>query len=61
MESLNAVSLGSNQEQESGFVPAVNGGATKRVPSALGWFRILRAHYRWPLFEAIRYALWLAR
>ena len=25
------------------------------------WFRILRAHYRWPLFEAIRYALWLSR
>ena len=29
--------------------------------SILIWYRILRVHYRWPLFEAIRYALWLAR
>lgn len=29
--------------------------------SVLIWFRILRAHYRWPLFEAIRFALWLSR
>jgi hypothetical protein len=27
----------------------------------LEWFRILRTHYEWPLFQAIRYALWLAR
>ncbi len=25
------------------------------------WYRILRAHYEWPLFQAIRGALWLAR
>lgn len=30
-------------------------------PSVLGWYRILRAHYQWPLFEAIRYALWLSQ
>jgi len=29
--------------------------------SFLDWYRILRTHYQWPLFEAIRYALWLAR
>lgn len=29
--------------------------------SILDWYRILRAHYHWPLFQAIRYALWLAR
>lgn len=29
-------------------------------PSVLGWYRILRAHFQWPLFEAIRYALWLS-
>jgi len=34
---------------------------TKEAPSILGWYRILRAHYHWPLFQAIRYALWLAR
>lgn len=41
----------SNEESE--------GGSTKR-PSILGWYRILRAHYHWPLFQAIRFALWLA-
>lgn len=30
-------------------------------PSVLGWYRILRAHYQWSLFAAIRYALWLSR
>jgi hypothetical protein len=25
------------------------------------WYRILRVHYQWPLFEAVRYALWLSR
>jgi len=32
-----------------------------KLRSILIWFRILRAHYHWPLFEAIRYALWLSR
>jgi len=29
--------------------------------SILKWYRILRVHYHWPLFEAVRYALWLSR
>ena len=29
--------------------------------SILDWFRILRVHHQWTVFEAIRYALWLAR
>jgi hypothetical protein len=29
--------------------------------SILDWYGILRAHYQWPMFQAIRYALWLAR
>lgn len=29
--------------------------------SVLGWFRILRAHHHWTIFQAIRYALWLSR
>jgi hypothetical protein len=29
--------------------------------SVLNWCRILRAHHQWALFQAIRYALWLAR
>lgn len=34
---------------------------TVEARSILGWYRILRACYHWPLFQAIRYALWLAR
>jgi hypothetical protein len=29
--------------------------------SILEWFQILRARHQWTLFQAIRYALWLAR
>jgi hypothetical protein len=29
--------------------------------STLGWYRILRAHHRWTIFQSIRYAVWLAR
>ena len=25
------------------------------------WYRILRAHHQWTMFEAIQYALWLTR
>jgi len=36
-------------------------GATMKLPTIVGWYRILRAHYQVPMFEAIRYALWLGR
>lgn len=29
--------------------------------SPVEWYRILRAHHQWTVFQAIRYALWLAR
>jgi hypothetical protein len=29
--------------------------------SVIEWYRILRIHYQFPLFEAVRYALWLSR
>lgn len=32
-----------------------------KPPSILDWYRILRAHHQWTVFQAIRYALWLAR
>lgn len=32
-----------------------------RGTSIFEWYRILRAHYHWTVFQAIRYALWLAR
>jgi hypothetical protein len=30
-------------------------------PSMLNWYHILRVHYHWTMFQAIRYALWLTR
>jgi len=29
--------------------------------SLLEWCRILRAHHEWTIFQAVRFALWLAR
>jgi len=35
--------------------------ATMNRPSMLGWYRILRVHYHFTMFQAIQYALWLTR
>jgi hypothetical protein len=32
-----------------------------KTHSIFSWYRILRVHYRCPVFQAIRDALWLAR
>ncbi len=32
-----------------------------KSPSLFDWYFILRAHHQWTMFQAIRYALWLAR
>jgi hypothetical protein len=32
-----------------------------KTKSFFEWFELLRAHYQWPLFQAVRYALWLSR
>jgi len=29
--------------------------------SMFGWYQVLRTHHHWTIFQAIRYALWLAR
>lgn len=34
--------------------------ATGRL-SILDWYRILRVRHEWTIFQAIRFALWLAR
>jgi hypothetical protein len=31
-----------------------------KSPSVFGWYHILRAQHHWTVFQAIRYALWLA-
>ncbi len=33
---------------------------TKRI-SIVQWYRVLRVQHEWTLFQAIRFALWLAR
>jgi len=35
--------------------------ATMKQLSILDWYRVLRAHHQWTVFQAIRYALWLTR
>lgn len=35
--------------------------AIMKSPSLVDWYHILRAHHQWTVFQAIRYALWLAR
>ncbi len=37
------------------------GSAIVKFPSLVDWYHILRAHHHWTMFQAIRYALWLAR
>jgi hypothetical protein len=32
-----------------------------KTSSILQWYRVLRGHYHWTAFQAVRYALWLAR
>jgi hypothetical protein len=36
-------------------------GTTRKLPSIMGWYRILRVHHQFPVFQAFRGALWLAR
>ena len=40
---------------------SAKGSAIMNSPSVLEWYRILQAHHQWTVFQAIRYALWLAR
>jgi hypothetical protein len=46
--------------QEEFFRKEATMTAIKKTPSVLGWYRILRAHYAFTFFQAVRYALWLA-
>jgi hypothetical protein len=47
--------------QEEFFRKEATMTAVKKTPSVLGWYRILRVHYAFTSFQALRYALWLAR
>lgn len=60
METVNEVQSFVSAPMEARSAQA-NDDAESMKPTILGWFRVLRAHYQWPLFVAIRYALWLSR
>lgn len=63
MQSVNAIQSVSLPQTKYGSHYEFNGMRPPALgaPSILGWFRILRTHYHWPLFQAIQYALWLTR
>jgi hypothetical protein len=54
---LHATAKASSQAEK----PAKRSALMLKSPSLLDWYHILRAHHRWTVFQAIRYALWLAR
>jgi hypothetical protein len=44
-----------------GLVVLSIGAFQEMFPGFGDWYRILRAHQHWTVFQAIRWALWLAR
>ena len=61
METVNEVPSIFGARSEGRLVHRDDESKSMKQPSLLGWYRILRMHYQWHLFEAIRYALWLSR
>lgn len=63
MENTIGIELNPDMQIEGRPVPTNDSATAKSLEqlSILDWYRILRVHYHWPLFEAIRYALWLVR
>ena len=58
----NAIGIDVNVDgqNEGRLVPRNNSARAKSATglSILEWYRILRAHHQWTMFQAIRYALW---
>jgi hypothetical protein len=65
MSAAEMIPLNSTGNSHSSHDPRILGDerlATAVKPlSILDWYRIVRAHHQWTIFQAIRYALWLAR
>jgi hypothetical protein len=61
METVNEVQSFFDTRSEVRLAHRNEKSESRKRPSILGWCRILQVHYQWPLFEAIRYALWLSR
>ena len=53
-------SLVAGSSGESAGTNDIAAAKTVKRPSILKWYRILRARYHLPLFEAIRLELWLS-
>jgi len=49
------------KNDESSTARCPNGAQNPKRQSVLEWYFVLRTHYHWTIFQAIRYALWLAR
>jgi len=49
------------KHDESSTARCPNGAQNTKRQSVLEWYFVLRTHYHWTIFQAIRYALWLAR
>lgn len=63
MENAIGIQLRPDAQTEGGFVCRNESARAKSVKrlSILDWYHILRMHYHWTMFQAIRYALWLSR
>jgi hypothetical protein len=49
------------KNDESSTANCPKGAQNTKRQSMLEWYFVLRTHYHWTIFQAIRYALWLAR
>ena len=63
MENAIGIQLSPDTQTEGGLANRNNSVRAKSAESLsiLDWYHILRSHYHWTMFQAIRYALWLAR
>jgi hypothetical protein len=50
-----------SEKRDRGNIEIHERSATMKSPSLFDWYHILRAQHHWAVFQAIRYALWLAR
>jgi hypothetical protein len=63
MENTFGIQLSPDLQTEVRLAQESDSTRTKSVErlSILDWYRILRSHYHFTLFQAIRFSLWLSR
>ena len=59
----NVIEFPLNLERQNGSLVGRKANAKAKTVrmSVVEWYQMLRAHHHWTVFEAIRFALWLAR